>query len=244
MTAARMTGAMAEANPPPRRSGVFEITGTHPRPRAAWLRPFACRSWGLARVVAITALFLPGCGGDPLADATRPPPPPTPPRQAALARPVATATRPPPTPTPSRADVEADFPPPGTGALLAPRKGGKGLGELTVSNGTASDAIVKLSREGEATAVVFVHAADETTVTGIAPGTYDIQFSLGIGYNPETRRFVRNDGFQEFDEPTTYAEARDARGTSYSVLRVTLNPVVGGNARTETIDEGAFAAGW
>ena len=171
-------------------------------------------------------------------------PPPTPPRQAALARPVATATQPPPTPTPSRADVEADFPPPGTGALLAPRKGGKGLGELTVSNGTASDAIVKLSREGEATAVVFVHAADETTVTGIAPGTYDIQFSLGIGYDPETRRFVRNDGFQEFDEPTTYTEVRDARGTSYSVLRVTLNPVVGGNARTEAIDEDAFAAGW
>ena len=65
MTAARMTVAMAEANPPPRRSGVFEITGTHPRPLAAWLRPFTCRSWGLARVVAITALFLTGCEGLP-----------------------------------------------------------------------------------------------------------------------------------------------------------------------------------
>jgi hypothetical protein len=115
---------------------------------------------------------------------------------------VPTATLPPPTPTPSRADIEADFPPPGTGALLAPRKGGKGLGELTVSNGTASDAIVKLSREGEATAVVFVHAADETTVKVIAPGAYDIRFSLGIGNNAETRRLMRHDGFQEFDEPT------------------------------------------
>ena len=103
---------------------------------------------------------------------------------------------------------------------------------------------MKLSRDGEATAVVFVHEGDEATLTGIVPGTYDIQFSLGIGYNPETRRFVRNDRFHEFDEPTTYTKVRDARGTSYGVLRVTLDPVVGGNARTETIDEGAFAAGW
>jgi hypothetical protein len=202
MTAARTTGAMAQANPPPRWFGGFAITGRHPRPRAAWLRPFACRSWGLARVVAITALFLPGCGGDPLADATRPPPPPT----------------------PSRADVEADFPPPGTGALLAPRKGGKGLGELTVSNGTASDAIVKLSREGEATAVVFVHAADETTVKGIAPGTYDIQFSLGIGYDPGTRRFVRNDGFQEFDprERLRWPVGHDRRPALLAKSRICL----------------------
>ena len=100
MTAARMTGAMAKANLPPKRFGAVEIAGMHPRPLAARLRPFACRSWGLARVVAITALFLPGCGADPLADGTRPPDAPTPPRQAALARPVPTATRPPPTPEP------------------------------------------------------------------------------------------------------------------------------------------------
>ena len=80
---------------------------------------------------------------------------------------------------------------------------GKGLGELNVSNGTASGAIVKHSRPVEATAVIFVHAADETTVKGIAAGAYDIRFSLGIGNNVETRRFMRHDGFQEFDEPPT-----------------------------------------
>ncbi len=196
---------------------------------------------GVIGAVCIAALVLSGCGADGSVPA---PAPSTPPRQAALARPAPTATRPPATPTPSRADLEAVYPPPATGALLAPRKGAKGLGELTVSNGTASDAIVKLSRSGEATAVVFVHSSDETTVTGIAPGTYDIQFSLGIGYDPTMRRFVRNDGFQEFEQPTTYTETRGAQGTSYQVLRVTLNPVAGGNARTETIAEDAFTAGW
>ena len=67
-----------------------------------------------------------------------------------------------------------------------------------------------------------------------------VQFP-GIATRRTVDRFAVID---EFDEPTTYTEVRDARGTSYSVLRVTLNPVVGGNARTETIDEGAVAAGW
>ena len=84
-------------------------------------------------------------------------------------------------------------PPPGTGAFLAPRNGAKGIDEQTVSNGTASDAIVKLPRAGEATAVGYVHVADETTGKGIAPGTHDIQFCLGIGDDPGTRPSVRVD---------------------------------------------------
>ncbi len=84
-------------------------------------------------------------------------------------------------------------PPPGTGAFLAPRNGAKGIDEQTVSNGTASDAIVKLPRAGEATAVGYVHVADGTTGKGIAPGTHDIQFCLGIGDDPGTRPSVRVD---------------------------------------------------
>ena len=140
--------------------------------------------------MAITILFPTGRGGDgPEASSFAP----APPRQASPTRPLPTATRPPPTPTRSRADVEAGDPPPGTGAFLAPRNGAKGIDEQTVSNGTASDAIVKLPRAGEATAVGYVHVADETTGKGIAPGTHDIQFCLGIGDDPGTRPSVRVD---------------------------------------------------
>ncbi len=93
----------------------------------------------------------------------------------------------------ARATVANGDPPPGTGAFLAPRNGAKGIDEQTVSNGTASDAIVKLPRAGEATAVGYVHVADETTGKGIAPGTHDIQFCLGIGDDPGTRPSVRVD---------------------------------------------------
>ena len=119
----------------------------------------------------------------------------------------------------------------------------RGLGELTIANGTDRDATAKLrdAMTGRTLAHVYIRAKGETTLRDIGVGTYVLQFQTGVDWNQGDLTFRRELGTSEFDDRLTFMEDRTATGTRYSTFRVTLNAVPGGTARTHGIDPGAFA---
>lgn len=148
--------------------------------------------------------------------------------------PSATLT-PTPTPTPKTERPE-------TGAIMSRGSGGRGLGTLTISNGTSSDAIAKLVNlsTGKSHREIYVRANSSATLSGIAPGEYELLFSMGREYAPSIRKFLRDAEYSKFDQTFYFQETRDAYGINYKTFRVTLDKVAYGTATTSTIDESSF----
>lgn len=140
-----------------------------------------------------------------------------------------------PTPTPKTER-------PASGTLMSRGVGGRGLGSLTISNGTSKDAIAKLVNltTGKSHREVYVRANSSTTVSGIAPGEYELFFSKGLDYAPSLRKFLRDAEYSKFDDTFLYQETRDSYGINYRTYRVTLDKVAFGTARTSAVDESSF----
>ncbi len=140
-----------------------------------------------------------------------------------------------PTPTPKLERPE-------TGAAMSKGSGGRGLGTLNISNGTSSDAIAKLVNlsTGKSYREIYVRANSSTTLTRVAPGTYELLFSMGRDYAPSIRKFLSNAEYSKFDETFHFQETRDAYGINYKTYEVTLNTVAYGTATTSKIDESSF----
>ena len=121
-----------------------------------------------------------------------------------------------------------------------------GLGDLTISNGTETDAIAKLidTRVGESYREVYIRANTSTTIQHIAVGNYELLFSLGQNYAPSLNKFLTNASYSKFDSNITFEEIKERAGntitTNYDSYRLTLNKVVGGNAATSRISEAEF----
>lgn len=149
--------------------------------------------------------------------------------------PSATLT-PTPTPTPKIDRPE-------TGAVMSKGSGGRGLGTLTISNGTSSDAIAKLVNlsTGKSHREVYVRANSSSSLSNIAPGQYELLFSMGREYAPSIRKFLRDAEYSKFDQAFDFQETRDAYGINYKTFRVTLDKVAYGTATTSRIDESSFS---
>lgn len=166
-------------------------------------------------------------------------------------------------PMPARAEVEAKSAPPQlsvpslpTGTDIVTVNGNDGLGWLTIINGTAQDAVVKmlpLLDNGETTAAyrgVYIRSGDSWTIKGVAVGNYKIVFSLGFNWFQDQQSFQQDVSYSQFEKPLLFQETESPietsteRGTKrqFNKATITLNPVVNGTARTTTCDKSVFDA--
>lgn len=135
---------------------------------------------------------------------------------------------------------------PNSGTVMAAGSYRTGLGDLTISNGTDTDAIAKLIdlRVGASYREVYIQANSSSTIQNIAIGNYELLFSLGQNYAPSLSKFLTNASYSKFDSNISFTETKEDLGntirTNYDSYRLTLNKVVGGNAATSRISEAEF----
>lgn len=121
-----------------------------------------------------------------------------------------------------------------------------GNGKLAVSNGTQTDAFVKLTHRGSGGPVkaFYVRAGTDFEVDGVPDGEFALEFALGRDWDHEASRFTRDRHFTRFDQPLVYETRQTSTADRvlwrYPVHRVTLHPVPAGNAPTHGISEAEF----
>ena len=116
-----------------------------------------------------------------------------------------------------------------------------GHGRLTISNGTAMDAVAVLVRASDRTPyrAIYIRTGERGVFTRVARGRYYLQFQFGVDWLRE-RRFCEVQGVSQFVDPLEFEEFYDYDGVTYTTFEVTLHPVTGGNARTERIPATQF----
>ena len=124
-----------------------------------------------------------------------------------------------------------------SGSLLVDRlRNYSGKGKLTLDNGLAEDAYVKLVWNGKLAAGFYVRSHEKFTFSTIPDGTFTVLYCTGYGWDSSVRNFARGRHARRYDEPINYAtrQARDSTGvTTYTdVVTLTLHKVVDGNAKT------------
>lgn len=152
--------------------------------------------------------------------------------------------------------VQVDRPPEhytslATGAQLEEDSGTEGHGELTIVNGTQTDAVVRLydAYTAQTLRFRFVKSQEPLLLTGIPPGEYDLAFTTGLDWDKENLTFRWGPSYQQFERAVVYGEEREGREIRFNTVRVTLHPVLHGNARTKRISREQFlrghnASGW
>jgi len=149
------------------------------------------------------------------------------------AAPTATTT---PAPTPSPVVSR-----PETGDVLVGHNG-RGLGQLSVSNGLSVDAIVRVRKVGSVGSYreVYVRAGGSVSIGSISPGDYEVLFATGYDYAPRLKKFLSNASYQKFDESFSFYQIREEGGIRYRTYQVSLNKVLNGTASSSTTDENDF----
>lgn len=134
------------------------------------------------------------------------------------------------------------------GTILLRKNNHKGLGKLTIDNGTDEDAVVKMVRvdtHKKDYCKVYIKSHSQIVVDGVKPGNYELVFELGRDWDKDGRHFRDDRSFSKFDDALTFAETPSldefGRGrTEYSIKRVTLNAVPEGTAHTTGMSEHEF----
>lgn len=124
---------------------------------------------------------------------------------------------------------------PANGRILYSRIRG-GLGRLTIRNGLKRDGVVTLVRGRTKAISVYVRAGKSATVRNIADGTYRIFFTTGYRYSVSKKRFTRSASYQRFNDRLRFRTF----GNQYTIYRLTLHQVPGGNARTNHVNPRDF----
>ncbi|MEO3807491.1 hypothetical protein ABGB17_00665 [Sphaerisporangium sp. B11E5] len=121
------------------------------------------------------------------------------------------------------------------GALV--RSGGRGgLGRFTVDNGNSQDAVVTLVRGKTKGTSFYIRKNRKATIRSIPDGTYNVYYTVGTDWDRGRRAFTRDCAFRRFERPIRFRTT----STQYTTWTVTLNSVVGGNARTNDVDPDDF----
>lgn len=108
-----------------------------------------------------------------------------------------------------------------------------GLGTLNVRNGTSRDAVVVVYQGDLQRRAVYIWAGSAAAIPKVAAGSYTVRFTSGAWWNGE--EFLKETTFLEFERPLVFAEQPETDGIAYSDFDLTLQRVVGGNARTRSI---------
>ncbi|MFF5207943.1 hypothetical protein [Streptosporangium sp. NPDC000396] len=124
---------------------------------------------------------------------------------------------------------------PGNGTILYDGISG-GQGTLKIKNGTRQDAVVTLVRGRSKAISLYVRAKSSASVNAVADGTYRIYFTTGYKFSTSKGRFTQNAVYQRFDDRLRFTTT----STNSTIWTLTLNPVIGGNARTSSVDPKDF----
>lgn len=142
--------------------------------------------------------------------------------------------------------VPSDYPEPSNEYVFKNRFESAGDGKLKITNGCSSHSVVKLVDIASDKAVYagFVRANSVLNITRIPDGTYRLLFAAGHGWDDIDGRFKQSEGSSEFREPlvfTTTPITRDGHsGIQFKTMSITLNTVVGGTAKADSISTGDF----
>jgi len=123
----------------------------------------------------------------------------------------------------------------------------KGLGQLKIDNGTNLDAIAKLvnASTNKSIFTVYIKAKNTYSISKISDGNFKLFFNLGNDWDTEIKAFMVNSGYKVFEEnfdfTTSEYEEGDYVHTQYATFSVTLNPVIGGQAKTDEINAIEFS---
>ena len=122
----------------------------------------------------------------------------------------------------------------------------KGLGELSVKNGTSNDAVLKLVSTiiGKSILTIYVRRNSNYTIKKIKDGNYKLYFVTGRHYDEDSSVFLQDCSFSEFSDDflfyTIKEHLADKIRTDYSVFEITLHMIPGGTARTNAITKKKF----
>lgn len=124
-----------------------------------------------------------------------------------------------------------------TGSLLVDRlRNDGGKGKLTLDNGRAEDAYVKLVRDGKTVVGFYVRSHEKVTYSTIPDGTFWVMYCTGYGWDAKVRSFARGKYARHYDLPLTYTTRRERDAsvitTSTDVVTLTLHTVANGNTTT------------
>jgi len=113
-----------------------------------------------------------------------------------------------------------------------------GRGEVQIDNGSDQPAEVKLIADGRRGLVrhVFVAARSSWSGGGIPPGSYRVLFAQGGGWDATARTFTCERTATEFKDPLVFR----ASSMVSDKWTLSLQPVLGGTARTDFIAASAF----
>ena len=93
--------------------------------------------------------------------------------------------------------------------------------------------------------MLYVRAHEQKSVPGIAVGSYLLRFALGLDWDTNTRKFLRNLEFYQAGKQLDFTEIEptsDEPG-KYKEIEITLNEVFSGNLPREPINEIMFDEG-
>lgn len=112
---------------------------------------------------------------------------------------------------------------------------------LETTNGLSSDAVVKLrDLAGHTVLSFYVAAGGAASVNNVPEGTFSIEFATGSEFSPTCGYFLRNMASKRFVNTERF-DIQSQGGSRYTtVLKISLNPVAGGTARTVSTDDAAF----
>lgn len=122
----------------------------------------------------------------------------------------------------------------------------RGLGNLTIKNGTGNDAVVKLvsAATNKSVMTAFIKRHSNFSIKRISNGDYFLYFVLGTHYDENSQIFLYNCSYssflEEFNFRTRKYEVPEGTKTEYSVFEVTLHAVEGGTAKTVDVSKNEF----
>lgn len=121
-----------------------------------------------------------------------------------------------------------------------------GLGQLEIKNGTSNDAVAKLVNlvTRKSVLTVYIRRNSNLNINKIRDGNYRLYFVLGKIYDEKQTVFLEDCSFSVFEDAFNFNtfsyDVTDGVETNYSVFEVTLHPVVGGKARTNSVSKNEF----
>jgi hypothetical protein len=121
------------------------------------------------------------------------------------------------------------------------RSGSRGArGALTIDNGGSDDSVITLALGKRPVYSVYVRKDKKYEVTGVRDGTYRVFYTTGEDWDAGTKSFSRSCDFERFEDSLKFRTTYSATLIRWSKWRISLQPVVGGTARTSPVAPGDF----
>jgi len=124
-------------------------------------------------------------------------------------------------------------------SMLYQDGGRVGLGELRIQNaGNVDTAIYLTDLLYDPSAVAYVRSGGTYTIEGIPDGTYYVFIRSGLEWTGD--RFASADARRRFDDSFEFTTERKSNADHYRIWKISVSPVLGGNASTAPVAEEVF----